>query len=81
MPNSDANAKKEIWVKSNSSCSEIDLWLARIKGLYGEDKVGEFKEEEPILRIFLSKLRQEIQAGGLLSQYRILEPYKRGERA
>ena len=60
------------------SPNDVDSWLSQIKDLYGRERADDFKQEEPILREFLSRLKKETQEKKRLSTISLEHPFKRG---
>ncbi|MCL2476583.1 protein kinase [Candidatus Bathycorpusculum sp.] len=64
--------------RSQKLDSKVENWLAIIKDFYEKDrKIGDYKKEEPFLKIFLARLEEE-EKDGRLSFYKLEEPIAKG---
>lgn len=67
---------------SNSSFDfEIKEWLSKIESLYGAKDAHKYKEEEPILREYLKKLKEETQQTRRLCLCKLKSPFEKGGTA
>jgi hypothetical protein len=64
--------------KKSSADAEVESWLSEIKDVYGTDHAEDFKVEEPFLKQFLLKLKEETEENGRLSICKLEHPFKRG---
>jgi serine/threonine protein kinase len=65
--------------KSDSSLEDdVESWLSKIKALYGKERAEDYREEEPVLREFLLRLKDETQGNKRLSMCKLEYPFRRG---
>jgi len=67
--------------RESSPDDEIEKWLSEIGVLYGSKNATQFKEEKPILRQYLKKLKAEATPSGRLAMCKLQSAYKRGGTA
>lgn len=63
---------------NSSNNEEIESWIKKIKVLYGRRRQKQFDEEEPILRIFLKKIKEETKDTKRLFMCKIQDPINIG---